>query len=65
VRKGYCSENNWAQKEGILTVKRRMNSLIRLTRYNEYPFFVIVTSLLGAAAGHGSLCWRLLGVLAA
>jgi len=42
-----------------------MNGLIRLTRYKEYPFFVIVTSLLGAAAAHGVLGWRLLGILAA
>ena len=42
-----------------------MNGLIRLTRYKEYPFFVIVTSLLGATAAHGVLGWRLLGVLAA
>jgi 4-hydroxybenzoate polyprenyltransferase len=46
-------------------MKRRMNGLIRLTRYKEYPFFVIVTSLLGAAAAHGVLGWRLLGILAA
>ncbi len=46
-------------------MKKRMNGLIRLTRYNEYPFFVIITSLLGAAAAHGVLGWRLLGVLAA
>ncbi len=41
-----------------------MNGLIRFTRYKEYPFFVIVTTLLGAAAAHGVLGWRLLGVLA-
>jgi len=46
-------------------MKRRMDGLIRLTRYKEYPFFVIVTSLLGAAAAHGVLGWRLLGVLTA
>jgi 4-hydroxybenzoate polyprenyltransferase len=46
-------------------VKRRMNGLIRLTRYKEYPFFVIITSLLGAAAAHGYLGWKLIGVLTA
>ena len=46
-------------------MKRRLNGLIRLTRYKEYPFFVIITSLLGAAAAHGSLGWKLLGVLTA
>ncbi len=46
-------------------MKRRLNGLIRLTRYKEYPFFVIITSLLGAAAAHGSLGWKLMGVLTA
>ncbi len=42
-----------------------MNGLIRLTRYKEYPFFVIITSLLGAAAAHGFLGWKLIGMLTA
>jgi 4-hydroxybenzoate polyprenyltransferase len=46
-------------------VKRRMNGLLRLTRYKEYPFFVIITSLLGAAAANGFLGWKLIGVLTA
>ena len=46
-------------------MKRRMNGLIRLTRYKEYPFFVIITSLLGAAAANGFLGWKLIGVLTA
>src|SRR4030095_8491818 len=37
----------------------------RLTRFNEYVAFVAITTLLGAAANHGSLGWPLLGVLAA
>jgi 4-hydroxybenzoate polyprenyltransferase len=42
-----------------------MNALIRLTRYNEYPFFVMVTTLLGAAAANGFFGWKLVGVLVA
>jgi 4-hydroxybenzoate polyprenyltransferase len=42
-----------------------MNGLLRLTRYKEYPFFVIITSLLGAAAANGFLGWKLIGVLTA
>jgi 4-hydroxybenzoate polyprenyltransferase len=36
-----------------------------LTRYKEYPFFVTITSLLAAAAAHGTLGWKLIGVLSA
>jgi 4-hydroxybenzoate polyprenyltransferase len=46
-------------------MKKQLNGLIRLTRYKEYPFFVIITSLLGAAAAHGVLGWKLIGVLIA
>jgi len=46
-------------------MKRRVNGFIRLSRYREYLFFVIITTLLGAIAGHGEFGWRLLGILAA
>jgi 4-hydroxybenzoate polyprenyltransferase len=42
-----------------------MNAMIRLTRYNEYPFFVIITTLLGASAANGFFGWQLVGVLVA
>lgn len=44
-------------------MKKQLNGLIRLTRYQEYLFFVIVTSLLGAATASGVLGWKLIGVL--
>jgi 4-hydroxybenzoate polyprenyltransferase len=43
----------------------RIHAVWRLTRFQEYAFFVIITTLLGAAAGHGSLGWPLLVVLVA
>jgi len=46
-------------------MKRQLAGLIRLTRYKEYPFFVIFTTLLGAAVAHGFFGWKLIGVLAA
>ena len=46
-------------------MKRQLTGLVRLTRYKEYFFFVIVSTLLGAAAAHGFLGWRLVGVLVA
>lgn len=42
-----------------------MNALIRLTRYKEFFFFVMVTTFLGAAVGEGFFGWKLVGVLAA
>jgi 4-hydroxybenzoate polyprenyltransferase len=46
-------------------MKRQLNGLVRLTRFKEYLFFVTVSTLLGAAAAHGTLGWRLIGVLVA
>jgi 4-hydroxybenzoate polyprenyltransferase len=46
-------------------VKKQLNGLIRLTRYQEYVNFVIFTTLLGAAVAHGYLGWKLVGILAA
>ncbi len=51
--------------ERTLNLKKQLNGLIRLTRYKEYPFFVIVTSLLGAAAANGVMGWKLVGVVTA
>jgi 4-hydroxybenzoate polyprenyltransferase len=42
-----------------------MNALIRLTRYKEYIFFVMVTTFLGAIVGKGFFGWKLVGVLTA
>jgi len=43
----------------------RIHAVWRLTRFQEYAFFVVITTLLGAAAGQGSLGWPLLVVLIA
>jgi 4-hydroxybenzoate polyprenyltransferase len=41
---------------------KKIQALIRLTRYKEYTFFVTVTTLLGAASGNGEIGWQLVGV---
>ena len=46
-------------------MKKRLGGILRLTRYREYLWFVIITTLLGAAVGRGSFGWRLIGVLVA
>ena len=46
-------------------MKRRISGLLRLTRFREYTSFVTVTTLLGAAVGHGSFGWPLIRVLLA
>jgi 4-hydroxybenzoate polyprenyltransferase len=53
----------YSEKEKEL--KRRLDGLIRLTRYKEYIWFVIVTTLLGTAAGNGTFGWPLIIVLIA
>jgi 4-hydroxybenzoate polyprenyltransferase len=42
-----------------------LSAIWRLTRFEEYVSFVIITTLLGAAAGQGSLAWPLIVVLIA
>jgi 4-hydroxybenzoate polyprenyltransferase len=37
-----------------------LKGIIKLTRFNEYVWFVIVTTLLGAAAGGGTFGWQLI-----
>lgn len=44
---------------------KRLSGIWRLTRFQEYVSFVIITTLLGAAASRGSLGWPLIGVLVA
>lgn len=46
-------------------MRERIDAVWRLTRFKEYASFVVITTLLGAAAGHGSLRWPLVIVLAA
>jgi 4-hydroxybenzoate polyprenyltransferase len=46
-------------------VAQRLAPVWRLTRFQEYVAFVVITSLLGAAAARGSLGWPLIVVLVA
>jgi 4-hydroxybenzoate polyprenyltransferase len=46
-------------------MKRRLGGVLRLTRFQEYICFVIITTLLGAAVARGSFGWRLIIVLVA
>ena len=39
--------------------------VIKLTRFNEYVWFVVVTTLIGAATAGGAFGWALIGVLLA
>jgi 4-hydroxybenzoate polyprenyltransferase len=46
-------------------MKRQIDGIIRLARYKEYLWFVIVTTLLGVAAGKGTFGIPLMAVLVA
>ncbi len=46
-------------------MKKRIDALIRLTRYKEITFFVAVTTLLGVAAAQGQFSLKFIIVLAA
>jgi 4-hydroxybenzoate polyprenyltransferase len=43
----------------------KLRGVIKLTRFNEYVWFVIVTTLAGAATAGGKFGWALIGVLIA
>ncbi len=44
---------------------KRLGGIWQLTRFKEYASFVIVTTLLGAAASRATFSWSLIGVLVA
>jgi 4-hydroxybenzoate polyprenyltransferase len=46
-------------------MRRRLGGALRLTRVREYLCFVAITTLLGAAVGHGSFSWPLILVVVA
>ncbi len=46
-------------------MKKNIHGILRLARYREYFFFVIVTTLVGAIVSHATVSWRLLAVLVA
>lgn len=46
-------------------MKRALKGLLKLTRFDEYVYFVVITTLLGVAAADGYLNWRFWVVLAA
>jgi 4-hydroxybenzoate polyprenyltransferase len=50
---------------GDLFLKKSLKGFIKLTRFNEYHYFVIVTTLLGVAAAKGTMDWRLFVLLPA
>ena len=43
----------------------KLRGVIKLTRFNEYVWFVMVTTLIGAATAGGEFGWALIGVLIA
>lgn len=46
-------------------MNKNVKGLLKLTRFNEYIYFVVITTLLGIAAAKGQFDWRFLVVLVA
>jgi 4-hydroxybenzoate polyprenyltransferase len=46
-------------------LRKQLFGYLRLARYKEFFFFVVITTLLGASAGSGYFGWTLVGVLIA
>lgn len=65
-RKRLCKEwytLNHDFMESLL--KRTLTGLAKLTRFNEYVYFVVISTLLGVASAQGTFHWRLLILLLA
>ena len=48
-----------------MIIKKRIDGTIRLSRYREFLWFVMITTLLGAVSSGGVLGIRLIAVLVA
>jgi 4-hydroxybenzoate polyprenyltransferase len=46
-------------------LKNTLTGLAKLTRFNEYVYFVVITTMLGIAAAEGAFQWRLIVLLVA
>jgi 4-hydroxybenzoate polyprenyltransferase len=46
-------------------MKKTLRGLLKLTRFDEYVYFVVITTLFGVAAAKGDFDWRLLVLLPA
>lgn len=46
-------------------MKTQVHGIIRLSRYKEYFFFVVITTFFGAISAEGVFGWKLVGVLIA
>jgi 4-hydroxybenzoate polyprenyltransferase len=61
----FHQQQNEPTDKGAMRMKKQLGGILRLTRYREYLWFVIITTVLGAAVGRGTFGWRLIGVLVA
>lgn len=52
-----------SQTKWSITLKKTLLGLAKLSRFNEYVYFVIITTLLGVSAAKGTADWRLFLVL--
>jgi 4-hydroxybenzoate polyprenyltransferase len=48
-----------------IPLKRTLKGLVRLTRFREYGYFVVFTTLMGVAAARGTFNWRLIVLMMA
>jgi 4-hydroxybenzoate polyprenyltransferase len=61
TEKWYTQIHNWLET----SLKQTITGLIKLTRFHDYGYYVMVPSFLGVAAAEGSFSWQLLLVLLA
>lgn len=51
------------QDDTEFPLKRTLKGLVRLSRFDEYAWFILVTSLLGVLAAQGTISWQLIILL--
>ncbi len=52
-------------EKAALKLNKKLKGLIKLTRFDEYVYFVVITTLLGAASAGGVFDWRFFVIIPA
>jgi 4-hydroxybenzoate polyprenyltransferase len=68
IARGRSNKEWYTQIQSRITefnLKKTIKGLLKLTRFDEYVYFVLITTLLGVAAAKGSFDWHMLILLPA
>jgi 4-hydroxybenzoate polyprenyltransferase len=64
MKDGILNFKEWSEK-AELRLDKTLKGLAKLTRFGEYVYFVVITTLLGVAAARGEFDWRFFVIIPA